>query len=391
MSLGIETRCIHGDLKRFDKDSTGSISFPIYQTATFAHRGVGKSTGFDYSRLQNPTREQLEKIVASLEGGIDALAYSSGMAAITALFEIFEPGDNVIIDSDLYGGSIRLFDNVSKKNGLEITRVNFAQDNIENFIKPNTKALYFETPTNPMMNIVSVRRIAGIAKTHGILCIVDNTFLSPYFLQPLKLGADIVIESGTKFLCGHNDTLAGFLATSRQDIAEKFRFLIKTVGSGLAPFDSWLLLRGIKTLPIRMERQSQNAFEIAKWLRSNKHVKKVYYPGFEDYPGHDILKDEATGFGSMITFEVESRELALYILENVKLVQFAESLGGVESLITYPITQTHADVPRDVLEKNGITPSVLRLSVGTGNVKDLIADFENAIVELHSGNDGAYV
>lgn len=230
MSLGIETRCIHGDLKRFDKDSTGSISFPIYQTATFAHRGVGKSTGFDYSRLQNPTREQLEKIVASLEGGIDALAYSSGMAAIAALFEIFEPGDNIIIDSDLYGGSIRLFDNVSKKNGLEITRVNFGTDDIESFIKPNTKALYFETPTNPMMNIVSVRRIAGIAKTHGILCIVDNTFLSPYFSQPLKLGADIVVESGTKFLAGHNDTLAGFLATNRQDIAEKFRFLIKTVG-----------------------------------------------------------------------------------------------------------------------------------------------------------------
>ncbi len=391
MSLGIETRCIHGNLNRFDKDGTGSISFPIYQTATFAHRGVGKSTGFDYSRLQNPTREQLEKIVASLEGGVDALAYSSGMAAIAALFEIFEPGDNIIIDSDLYGGSIRLFDNVSKKNGLEITRVNFGTDDIESFIKPNTKALYFETPTNPMMNIVSVRRIAGIAKTHGILCIVDNTFLSPYFSQPLKLGADIVIESGTKFLAGHNDTLAGFLATNRQDIAEKFRFLIKTVGSGLAPFDSWLLLRGIKTLPIRMERQAANALEIAKWLRNNKHVKKVYYPGFEDYPGHDILKEESTGFGSMITFEVESRELAFYILENVKLIQFAESLGGVESLITYPITQTHADVPKDILEKNGITPSVLRLSVGIENVQDLIKDFENAIIELHSGNDGAYV
>lgn len=391
MSLGIETRCIHGDLNRFEKDSTGAISFPIYQTATFAHKGVGKSTGFDYSRLQNPTREQLEKIVATLEGGVDALAYSSGMAAITALFEIFEPGDHIIIDSDLYGGSVRLFDNVSKKNGLEFTRLNFVEDDIEKFIKPNTKALYFETPTNPMMNVVSIRRIAGIAKAHGILSIVDNTFLSPYFQQPLKLGADIVVESGTKFLCGHNDTLAGFLSTNNSEIADKFRFLIKTVGSGLPPFDSWLLLRGIKTLPIRMERQSENAFEIAKWLRKNKHIKRVYYPGFEDYPGHEILKDEATGFGSMITFEVESRDLALYILENVKLIQFAESLGGVESLITYPITQTHADVPHEILEKNGITPSVLRLSVGVESVKDLIADLENAIVELRSGNDGAYV
>ncbi|MBR1674231.1 MAG: PLP-dependent transferase [Eubacterium sp.] len=378
MSYDIETRCLYGDGKIFDKDLTGAISFPIYQTATFAHKGVGRSTGYDYSRLQNPTREHLEEVVASLEQGIAAYAFSSGMAAITALFEIFEPGDHIIADSDLYGGSIRLFDNISKKNGINITRKDFLHEDIEKDITADTKAIFFETPTNPMMNVIDIRKYAEIAKRHKLLLIVDNTFLSPYFQNPLTLGADVVVHSGTKFLAGHNDTLSGFVVTSKPEIDEKLAFITKTIGSGLAPFDSWLVLRGIKTLPLRMERQQENAGKLAEWLRNNPKVSKVYYPGFTDSPGHEVIKSQARGFGSMITFQVDTKETAYSILENVKLIHFAESLGGVETLITYPVTQTHADVPEEQRLKNGITDRILRLSVGVESAKDLIADLEKA-------------
>ena len=376
MSYEIETRCLYGDGISFDKEQTGAISFPIYQTATFAHKGVGRSTGYDYSRLQNPTREHLEQVVASLEGGKAAFAFSSGMAAITAFFENFEPGDHIIADEDLYGGSIRLFDNISKKNGIKITRRNLLTEDIEKDITPSTRAIFFETPTNPMMNVIDIEKYAEIARIHHLLLVVDNTFLSPYFQNPLSLGADVVIHSGTKFLAGHNDTLSGFVVTNNDEIAERMAFILKTVGSGLAPFDSWLVLRGIKTLPLRMERQQKNALLLADWLRKNEKVKKVYYPGFEDSPGHEVMKKQARGFGSMITFEVDSKETAYSILENVRLIHFAESLGGVETLITYPVTQTHADVPEEIRLKNGITDSILRLSVGVENGKDLIAEFE---------------
>ncbi|HCA21457.1 MAG TPA: cystathionine gamma-synthase [Lachnospiraceae bacterium] len=376
MSYEIETRCLYGDGISFDKEQTGAISFPIYQTATFAHKGVGRSTGYDYSRLQNPTREHLEQVVASLEGGKAAFAFSSGMAAITAFFENFEPGDHIIADEDLYGGSIRLFDNISKKNGIKITRRNLLTEDIEKDITSSTRAIFFETPTNPMMNVIDIEKYAEIARVHRLLLIVDNTFLSPYFQNPLSLGADVVIHSGTKFLAGHNDTLSGFVVTNNDKIAERMAFILKTVGSGLAPFDSWLVLRGIKTLPLRMERQQKNALLLADWLRKNEKVKKVYYPGFEDSPGHEVMKKQARGFGSMITFEVDSKETAYSILENVRLIHFAESLGGVETLITYPVTQTHADVPEEIRLKNGITDSILRLSVGVENGKDLIAEFE---------------
>ena len=381
MSYDIETRCLYGDGKIFEKDLTGTISFPIYQTATFAHKGVGRSTGYDYSRLQNPTREHLEEVVASLEQGISAYAFSSGMAAITALFEIFKPGDHIIADADLYGGSIRLFDNISQKNGIKFTRKNFLAEDIEKDITASTKAIFFETPTNPMMNVIDIRKYAEIAKRHNLLLIVDNTFLSPYFQNPLTLGADVVVHSGTKFLAGHNDTLSGFVVTSSPEIDEKLAFIIKTIGSGLAPFDSWLVLRGIKTLPLRMERQQENAKRLAEWLRNNPKVTKVYYPGFEDSPGHEVIKSQARGFGSMITFEVDSVETALSILENVRLIHFAESLGGVETLITYPVTQTHADVPEEIRLQNGITDRILRLSVGVESANDLIAEFERVFVQ----------
>lgn len=376
MQYSISTKCIHGKEKGSTCDKSGSISFPIYQTATFAHSEVGVSTGYDYSRLQNPTREQLEKVVASLENGIDALAFSSGMAAITVLMEIFNPGDHIISDSDLYGGSIRLFDNICKKNGISFSRINCCEDPIEEYINENTKAIYIETPSNPMMNVIDIRKLSKIAKEHNLLLIVDNTFLSPYFQNPLDLGADIVVHSGTKYLGGHNDTIAGFLVTSSEDISEKLRFIIKTTGSGLAPFDSWLILRGIKTLGIRMERAQKNTFKIVDWLLKENKVLNVYYPGIEGSKGYEICKSQARGFGCMITFEVESKELALNILKNVKLIQFAESLGGVETLITYPITQTHADVPKDQLLKNGITDRVLRLSVGIEDAEDLIKELK---------------
>lgn len=376
---GIGTKCLHLEEEGFD--NYGAISFPIYQTATYAHPGVGKSTGYDYSRLQNPTREQLEKVVASLEKGIDALALSSGMAAITLMMELFSPGDHIIADADLYGGSIRLFRNVSEKNGISFSSIDCCREDAEVHIRENTKAIYIETPTNPMMHVTDIAALAEKAHRHNLLLIVDNTFLSPYFQNPLELGADIVVHSATKYLGGHNDTLAGFLVTGRRDISEKFRFLIKTTGAGLAPFDSWLILRGIKTLGIRMDRAQENALRIAAWLKGQSGVTQVLYPGLPEHPGYEVMKRQSRGFGAMLTFQVESKELALSILENVRLIRYAESLGGVETLITYPTTQTHADVPEEIRLQNGITESTLRLSVGIEDAEDLIADLAAALAK----------
>ena len=382
MERGINTRCLHLEETEGKTENYGAISYPIYQTATYAHPGVGQSTGFDYSRLQNPTKEHLEKIVASLEHGCDALALSTGMAAITLLMELFKPGDHLIVDSDLYGGSIRLFRNVSRKNGITFSAVDSYQDDVESFVKEETKAIYIETPTNPMMNVTDIGKLSEIAKRHNLLLIVDNTFLSPYFQNPLALGADIVVHSGTKFLGGHNDTLAGFLVTNSEEISEQLRFLIKTTGAGLAPFDSWLILRGIKTLGIRMERAQKNALEIANWLKTQSAVTKVIYPGLPEHPGYEIMKKQARGFGSMLTFYVDSKEHAFEILEKVRMIKFAESLGGVETLLTYPTTQTHADVPQEIREKNGITDCTLRLSVGIEDSQDLIAELTQVFAEL---------
>ena len=310
MERGLNTRCLHLEETEGKLEHYGAISYPIYQTATYEHPEAGQSTGYDYSRLQNPTREHLEKMIAGLESGIDAFALSTGMAAITLLMELFRPGDHLIVEADLYGGSIRLFDHVNKKNNYEFTHLNCAEDDIEGAIQDNTKAIYIETPTNPMMNVSDIAAIAEIAKKHGLLLIVDNTFLSPYFQNPLKLGADIVVHSGTKFLGGHNDTLAGFLVTNNEEVRDRLRFLIKTTGAGLAPFDCWLILRGMKTLGIRMERSQENAIRIAEWLKTQSIVQKVYYPGLPEHPGYEIMKKQARGFGSMITFQVDSKEHA---------------------------------------------------------------------------------
>lgn len=385
MSLSIESRCIH--LEGDDRASRfGAVSFPIYQTATFAHPALGESTGYDYSRVQNPTRQQLEKTVASLEQGTDAVAFSSGMAAILAVMELFAPGDHIVTEADLYGGTPRLFHTVSEPRGITFTSVSFS-DGIGRAaaaIRPETKALYIETPTNPMMNVTDIRAVAELAHAHGALLIVDNTFLSPYLQNPLALGADIVVHSGTKYLSGHNDTLAGFAVVKDAALAARLREISKTIGANLAPFDSWLLLRGIQTLAVRMDRAEENALALAEWLKLQPQVTRVIYPGLPEHPGHALMQRQARGFGAMLTFEVHDKCDVPVLLKTVKLIRFAESLGGTESLLTYPITQTHADVAPEVLAANGLTDRILRLSVGIENVNDLIADLAQAFAALNA-------
>lgn len=376
--MDISTLCVHGSEDR--TNSTGAISVPIYQSATFVHPGVGASTGYDYSRVQNPTREQLEKIVAKLESGVDAIAFSSGMAAITAMMELFKPGDHIIASDDLYGGSHRLFTHISMKNGLSFSYVNTADITaIKNNLRDNTKAVFIETPTNPMMDVTDIAAVAQITREHNLLLIVDNTFLTPYYQNPLLLGADIVIHSGTKYLSGHNDTLGGLLVARTNEIAEQLRFIYKTTGACLSPFDSWLMIRGIKTLAIRMDKQQENAMRIANWLLTHPKVKAVYYAGLPTHPGYEISKKQARGFGAMISFKVDSEITARRLLENVQVVLYAESLGGVETLITYPMLQTHADIPQEEREKKGIDERLLRLSVGIENVEDIIADLDRSL------------
>lgn len=378
--MDFSTLCIHGSDRKYD--NTGAISVPIFQSATFAHPGVGLSTGYDYSRLQNPTREHLEMTVAKLEGGVDAMAFSSGMAAIAALMELFSPGDHIIASDDLYGGSHRLFYNISEKNGLRFSLVNTSDiSRIEAHIRPETKAIFIETPTNPMMHVTDIAAAARLAKSYNLLLIVDNTFLTPYYLKPLALGADIVIHSGTKFLGGHNDTLAGFLVVADSGLSERLRFIYKTIGGCLAPFDSWLIIRGIKTLAVRMDRQQDSAMKIAQWLQGHKKVKAVHYIGLPSHPDYEVSKRQGTGFGSMISFETDSEETAVRVLSKVSLIQYAESLGGVETLITYPMLQTHADIPKEEREAKGINERLLRLSVGLESPEDSIRDLEQAFEE----------
>lgn len=385
MSLSIESRCIH--LEGDDPAARyGAISFPIYQTATFAHPALGESTGYDYSRVQNPTRQQLEKTVAALEQGTDAVAFSTGMAAILAVMELFAPGDHIVTEADLYGGTPRLFHTVSEPRGITFTTVNFSDGTaqVAAAIRPETKALYIETPTNPMMRVTDIRAAAELAHAHGALLIVDNTFLSPYLQNPLTLGADIVVHSGTKYLSGHNDTLAGFAVVKDAALAARLREISKTIGANLAPFDAWLLLRGIQTLGVRMDRAEENAMALAQWLKTRPEVTRVIYPGLPEHPGHALMKQQARGFGAMLTFEVRDKREVPVLLKAVRLIRFAESLGGTESLLTYPITQTHADVPPEVLAANGLTDRILRLSVGIENINDLRADLEQAFAAVQA-------
>jgi len=377
----IETKCIHlprEEEERLRDGVFGAVNYPIFQTATFAHPEFGQTTGYDYTRQTNPTRELLEKLVANLENGVDAIGFSTGMAAITAVMELFRAGDHLIVEEDLYGGSIRLFNEFCQKRGIEFTYLDVSNTDISPYIKENTKAVFIETPTNPMMHVVDLEKLGETCKKNGLHLIVDNTFLSPYLQNPLDFGADIVIHSGTKYLGGHNDALSGFVITNDKKLAEEFHYIAKSTGGTLAPFDSWLVIRGIKTLSVRMDRACENAFEVAKWLRNQDIVTEVYYPGFEDHPGHELMKKQARGFGAMVSFKLQSDEQAKQLLKEVHLIQFAESLGGTETLLTYPLTQTHPDVPEALRIKNGLDGTLLRLSVGIENKKDIIADLESA-------------
>ena len=374
------TKCVHAI---GEADATGSITPAIYLSSTFAHPRLGESTGFAYTPESNPTRARLETLIATLEGGVDALAFSSGMAAVDAVMNLFSPGDHIITGNDLYGGSFRLFRNLNAKNGVEFTTVHTSKlDEIKAAIKPNTKAIFLETPTNPTMEISDLRAISQIAQENNFLVIVDNTFLTPYFQKPLELGADIVIHSGTKYLTGHNDVLCGFTVAKSQDIADKLRLIFKTTGAVLGALDAWLVIRGIKTLPLRMEQHQKNALALAEWLQKQPKVKYVLYPGLKDHPGYEINAGQTTGFGGMISFAVDSPKTAELLLEKIKLIKFAESLGGTESLLTYPIRQTHADLTPEECEEKGITDCLLRLSTGIEATEDLIADFEQAFASL---------
>ena len=384
MAYAKETICVQGERKR--EDSYGAISYPIYLSATYAHPALGQTTGYAYSRAENPTRDELQDTVAALEKGTAAFAYSSGMAAITAVFELFSPGDHIIATDDIYGGTLRLWSTVAKKNGIETESVDTTDlETLRRAIRPQTKAIFLETPSNPMMKVSDIAAVSALAKENGCLLIVDNTFLSPYFQQPLTLGADIVVHSGTKYLGGHNDVLAGFVVTKDASIAERLGYLYKTTGACLSPMDSWLVIRGIKTLAVRMEQHQRNALLFAKWLQKQPRVREVYYIGLPERADKELIDRQCSGYGGMVSFRVDSKETAERLLASVRLIRFAESLGGVETLLTYPKTQTHAEVPEELRERLGVNETLLRLSVGIENGADLIADLEQAFgkCDLH--------
>ena len=378
-NLAFDSKVVHGALGT--EPLTGAVSMPIFQAATFRHPEFGQTTGFAYSRLENPTRLELERTMAILEGGIRGFAFSSGQAANMAVFSLLEPGDHIILSDDIYGGTFRIIGDVFGKYGIEHTYVDMSDlDAVQAAIQKNTKMFFIETPTNPMMKVADIHAVSEIAKGIGALTVVDNTFLTPYFQKPLTLGADIVTHSSTKYLGGHNDTISGIVVVKDdEEIAEKINIHIKSHGSQLAPLDSWLVLRGIKTLAVRMDKHNANAKKVAHWLREQKKVEKVYYVGFEDHKDYDVTLKQTTGFGGMISFTVDSEETVMKILKNVDMIMFAESLGGTETLITYPTTQTHEDTPEDVKEKLGITRSFLRMSVGIENPDDIIADRDRAM------------
>ena len=361
-------------------DLTGGISFPIYPSATYRHPGVGQSTGYDYTRSGNPTREVLEDAVAHLEGGTRGLAFSSGMAALTTLFLHFSSGDHLLVSEDLYGGTYRLLEQVFSRLGISTSYVDTTSTGaVQEAILSNTRALLIETPGNPLLGIADIRALSTICKSKGILFIVDNTFLTPVLQRPLDLGADVVVHSATKYLGGHSDLCAGVLVAKDAGLGEQLYFLQNSTGAILPPQDCWLLIRSLKTLPLRMKRHSESALQIAKWLTRHWAVENVYYPGLPDHPGHTLFQQQAEDFGGMLSFRVKNQDSAEQLLERLQLISFAESLGGVETLITLPAVQTHGDIPADIRKRLGICSSLLRLSVGLEAPEDLIADLDRGL------------
>ena len=378
MGVKPETFCVSG-YTPFD-ERTGAVSAPLVLSATFHHPSLGESTGFDYSRGLNPTRLELERTVAALEHAEYALAFSSGMAAVSCLAKILSPGDEAVVSADLYGGTWRMF-SAYERYGITFRYIDTSDlAAVRAAVTERTRLLFIETPSNPMMTVTDIAACADIvhsARADGV-CAVDNTFLTPYFQNPLDFGADFVVHSGTKYLGGHHDLLAGFLVYSGRANDDFFRLAQMTEGAALAPFDAWLCLRGIKTLPLRMRQSDENARKVAAFLRTVPQVERVFYPGFPDAPGHELCARQARGFGGMISFYVRDGRLVPGILEGLRVIMFAESLGGVESLMTYPVTQTHNAIPPELRERVGVNARLLRLSVGVEDADDLIADLARA-------------
>ena len=380
-NLHFDSKAVHGALGC--DPMTGAVSFPIFQSATFRHREFGVSTGYNYSRLLNPTRQELERTIAILEGGYAGFAFSSGQAANMCVFGLLKKGDHVLLSDDIYGGTFRICNEIFTTIGATFDYVDMSDlEVVKAAMTPNTKMFFVETPTNPMMHVADIAEIAKLAHSIGSYMVVDNTFLTPYYQRPIELGADIVVHSGTKYLCGHNDVVCGLVVATTPELATHFEGQMKSRGNGLASFDSWLVIRGIKTLPLRMQKHSSNAMEVATWLRKHPKVKKVYYVGFEDHPGYAVTKKQTTGFGGMISFELDSEETAKKLLSNVKMILFAESLGGTETLVTYPLTQTHESTPPDVREKLGINERFIRISIGIEDAQDIINDISQALENI---------
>ena len=378
MSLAIDSLLIHGGIDG-DK-TTGAVNVPIYQTSTYKQSELGVNTGWEYSRTGNPTRAALEALIADLEGGKYGLAFASGLAAIHTVLSLFKSGDRLLVSDNIYGGTFRILDNVFKPLGIEYTIVN-TSDNaaVEAAIDDTVKAIYIETPANPLLTITDIAAVSVIAKKHGKLLIVDNTFLTPYLQRPIELGADIVIHSGTKYLGGHSDTISGLVVVNDKEIADRLYYLQNAIGGVLAPFDSFLIIRGIKTLGVRMDRHVANAVKIAKWLYESGYVEKVYYPGLESDPGYEVQKKQAKGPGAMISFVLKDKYDYKAFFRNLELITLAESLGGVESLVCHPASMTHASIPAEIRKQVGIVDELIRLSVGIESVDDLIADLKQAI------------
>ena len=378
---GFATRAIH--VGQEPDLETGAVSAPIYPTSTYAQQEVGKNKGYEYARVSNPTRTRLEQNLAALEGGIAAPVFASGMAAINAVATTLKAGDHVVCGNNLYGGTPRLFNQVWSDFGLEFTYVDTADvRNIERAIRKNTRLVYIETPTNPLMALTDVRAVAAVCKPKKIDMVVDNTFMSPYFQRPIELGADMVIHSTTKFLNGHSDGLGGVVVCTRPDQAEKLAFLQKAAGAILSPFECWLILRGVKTLAARMEQHDRNGRAVADFLVKHRKVKRVFYPGLPDHPQHELAKRQMSGFGSMITFETGSLSNANKMLRRVRICALAESLGGVETLISHPATMTHSSYGEKGRKAIGITDGMVRISVGIENVEDLLEDLDQAFAGI---------
>jgi cystathionine beta-lyase/cystathionine gamma-synthase len=379
--MGFSTIAIHAGNE--PDPTTGAVSVPIYQTSTYAQEGLGKHKGFEYARTQNPTRLALEKNIAALEGARFGFAFASGMSAIDAVLKLVRSGDHVILSDNTYGGTFRLFNRVLSNYKVEFDLVDTTEiANVEKAFKANTKMVFVETPTNPIMAITDLKAVSDIAHYHGAKVVCDNTFMSPYLQRPMEFGVDIVVHSTTKYLNGHSDSVGGFVALNDEADAEWIRFIQNSVGAILSPFDSFLVLRGTKTLALRMERHDLNGRTVASFLSEHPKVKKVYYPGLKSHPQHELAKRQQKGFGGMISFETGSLENAKTVLENVKLCTLAESLGGVETLICHPATMTHASVPKEKREALGITDGLVRISVGLEDVEDIIEDLEKALAKL---------